>query len=256
MSASMCRNFGTVKKVCQNIGMPFYRQAVSPDPVKYSSQQRRKALRAFMDAQKLKLLPWCREAGISRGTVQSFLAGTTEAMGDDTYESLAAGANELLGVDWITAAALRGEEVHSDMVAVAGKIGAGQQVFMVDDSIPGAGIGHVERPPGHKGAIVGAEVDGDSMLPVYRDKDILFYYRDGQGVWTDHIGDEVVVQLTDGRIYVKVLTRGSKRGLATLSSYNAKPIEDVKVDWASPILWIKRAPKYAGGVLPLVRNAR
>lgn len=224
--------------------------------VSFNPDQRRRALRAFMDHHKLRLLPWAKAARLSESGVRNFLAGRNRTLTDETYEKLADAANELLNADWVSAAVLRGEKPQSTSVAIAGKVGAGQQIVPFDDSLKGAGIGEVERPPGAAGDIVAAEVEGDSMLPVYRAGDIIFYHRDGLGAWTDHVGDECVVALRDGRVFVKVLARGSTPKLATLNSYNASPIADVRVEWASPIRWVKRAGRFAGGRLPLVTPTR
>lgn len=129
-------------------------------------------------------------------------------------------------------------------IAVAGYIGAGAEIFPIDDSAKGAGIDEAELPLARReDSIVAVKMRGQSMLPVYRDGDILFYSRPGPDDWTRHVGDECVVQVSDGRMYLKILRRGSKRGLAILSSYNADDIVDVRLDWAVPIRWIMRAAR-------------
>lgn len=132
------------------------------------------------------------------------------------------------------------------MVKIVGKVAAGQRIFPLDVSHKVAGIGQVERPPGVSSDIVVADVEGDSMLPVYRDGDIIFYHGHGLGAWTDHMGEECVTALRDGPVLVKIVARGSQPGLATLTSYNASPIVDVLVAWVSPIRWIKRASRFTG----------
>lgn len=223
---------------------------------KYDAEQRRETIRRFMDENELTMQGWCKASGLTESALRHFLAGRAQSMKDDTYEALAGGANKLLKAEWVTAALLRGATPRSGMVAIAGRVGAGQEIHSFDDSIKGAGIGETERPEGADGSIVAVEVGGSSMMPVYRDGDILFYARDEMEDWLRHVGDECVVKLTDGRYFVKILRRGHKRGHATLSSYNADDIEDVKVEWAAPIRWIRRASRYAGGALPLVRKAR
>lgn len=188
-----------------------------PDP-------QRKALREFRNTYKLSNLRWAKASGLSEGTIRNYLAGPTDSLNDSTYRKLAQGAATLLDRD-VSVAELRGERTASAFVAIVGKVGAGAQVFAFDDSLKGAGIGEVERPPGIAGSITAVQVEGDSMLPAYRDQDILFYTRDGADDWTRHVGDECVVQVSDGRVYVKVLRRGTRKGTATLSSYNAADIE-------------------------------
>jgi phage repressor protein C with HTH and peptisase S24 domain len=236
------------------IMMPVHLNAIGGNlrRMSYDVEQRRRALSAFIERYKLKITPWAAASNVARNVVNNFLNRISETLTDASYEKLAAGANRLLKVDWVTAGVLRGDEIAPDTVAIVGKVGAGAQVLAFDDSIKGAGIGETERPPGITGRIVAVQVEGESMLPAYRDQDILFYTRDGADDWTRHVGDECVVQVTDGRVYVKVLRRGSKKGHATLSSYNAVDIEDVPLDWAAPILWVKRARRFnAGGRLPL-----
>lgn len=231
--------------------------AMLVDTMVYDPQQRRRALAAFMQRHALKALPWSKAAAVAQSIIPNFLGGRSETLTDATYQKLATGANKLLNVDWISAAVLQGAQVAQDSVAIVGKVGAGAEIFAFDDSIKGAGIGEVERPPGIAGSIVAVQVEGDSMLPAYRDQDILFYTRDGADDWTRHVGDECVVKVHDGRVFVKVLKRGGKKGHATLSSYNATDIEDVRIDWAAPILWVKRARRFnAGGKLPLVMPTR
>jgi phage repressor protein C with HTH and peptisase S24 domain len=83
-----------------------------------------------------------------------------------------------------------------------------------------------------------AIVVGDSMLPAYRPGDVIIYRRD-DGEWQRYVGQEVVVQLHDGRCLVKMLKRATKT-TANLGSHNAPDIEAVRVDWAAPVLWVKR----------------
>ena len=44
-----------------------------------------------------------------------------------------------------------------------------------------------------------------------------------------------------GEGYVKKLIHGSSVNSFTLLSYNASPIENVRLLWAAPIIWVKRA---------------
>jgi phage repressor protein C with HTH and peptisase S24 domain len=81
------------------------------------------------------------------------------------------------------------------------------------------------------------EVRGSSMFPLYEDGTILYYSK--QLNPDSMIGKRCIVRLEDERMLVKNLRRGSERGLFTLASLNAPDIEDVAVQWAAPIDWIK-----------------
>ncbi len=123
---------------------------------------------------------------------------------------------------------------------MVGYVGAGQQVFPVDDHAMGAGMDEVEAPGELAGQIVVAvRVRGDSMHPM-KDGWLLFYSRDQDGVPEDCIGRLCVVQLArDGPLLVKELRRGYDAGRWTLLSWNAAPIEDAEIAWAAPVLSIR-----------------
>lgn len=117
----------------------------------------------------------------------------------------------------------------------AGYIGAGAEFLPVDDHAPGGGLEEVEIPPGVPLDAVLVIVRGDSMHPRYFDGEYLFYLRD-QRPPAELLNRECVVKLPDGRMFVKMLRRGSQHGLFNLESWNASIIEDQPVDWAAPVV--------------------
>lgn len=116
-----------------------------------------------------------------------------------------------------------------------GYIGAGAEVLPIDDHAMGAGLEEVDIPPGIPDDAVLVIVRGDSMYPRYFDNEFLFYVRRNDDP-TTHVGRECVVQLVDGRIFVKVLRRGAGDGIYNLESWNAPLIEGQAVEWAAPVL--------------------
>ena len=96
----------------------------------------------------------------------------------------------------------------------------------------------VPRPPGITGRLEALEVVGDSMLPRYSSGDVVYISRDIDGVLDAYIGEYCAVRLTSGETYVKLLARGSRPGFFTLRSLNAADIEDVEVEWATPIIFV------------------
>lgn len=118
-------------------------------------------------------------------------------------------------------------------VKLAGYVGAGQEVYHFDED----GAGFVEAPPGASPRTEAVEVRGGSMFPLFGDGTLLYYSK--QLPPENMIGQRCVVRLEDERVLVKSLRRGSERGLFTLVSLNAPDIEDVAVQWAAPIDWIK-----------------
>lgn len=125
----------------------------------------------------------------------------------------------------------------SPRVPVVGFIGAGGEVIFeeVEHDDP------VARPPGISGRLVALVVNGTSMLPKYRDGDIIYIQREHDGLLPDYIGEDCAVRLVSGETFIKQLIRGSTEDRFTLLSLNAPPIEDVEIEWATPILFIMPA---------------
>lgn len=119
-------------------------------------------------------------------------------------------------------------------VQIVGFIGAGGSIvfeeFLSDESAP--------RPPAISGELEALVVRGDSMLPKYKDGDIIYIQKQHDGLLEDYIGEECAVRLVTGETYLKQLIRGSEPQRFTLLSLNAPPIEDVEVEWATPIAFI------------------
>lgn len=123
--------------------------------------------------------------------------------------------------------------VGQRFVPLTGFVGAGQEIYQFDEG----GAGEVEAPPNAIPETVAVEVRGESMLPLYEDGTILYYSR--QLPPDRMLGRRCITRLSDERVLVKFLRRGSQPGLYTLGSLNAPDIEDVSLQWAAPIDWIK-----------------
>ncbi|MBX3499494.1 MAG: helix-turn-helix domain-containing protein [Alphaproteobacteria bacterium] len=129
------------------------------------------------------------------------------------------------------------------MSPVAGHVGAGGEVLMIGDPSPGAGTEEVEAPPDSGLSMVALKVRGDALLPAYADGDILFYGRDPGLGGVDPatcVGRECVVKLVNGPTLVKRLAVGGGRNTYLLMSFVAEPIVNVRLEWASPVRWVKR----------------
>lgn len=96
----------------------------------------------------------------------------------------------------------------------------------------------VELPLIIAGDVIGFEVAGDSMLPKYSDGTVVVVFRDPQRSISSLLGEEAAVVTAEGHRYLKVLKPGSKGHLYTLESFNARPIVDVRLSWASEIVAI------------------
>lgn len=124
-------------------------------------------------------------------------------------------------------------------VPVVGYVGAGAEIFSIDDHEKGAGMDYVDAPPGGiSKSAVALVVKGDSMLPVFEAGDIIYYDRQDNGDLSHLIGKNCVVRLRDGRTFVKKLQHSN--GAYWLHSHNADPIIDAQIEWAARVLWVKK----------------
>lgn len=86
----------------------------------------------------------------------------------------------------------------------------------------------------------GVIVRGNSMYPVYRTNDILIFKR-YEGELLRLLNRECIIELEDGRRFVKVLRPGSEPGLYNLDSYNEPMMLNMAVRQAIKIDFVKRA---------------
>jgi len=131
-------------------------------------------------------------------------------------------------------------ELFNDIkpVAIAGKVGAGARVPLIDAYAIGDGLYHVACPSELSGySIVGVEVEGDSMVPTYRHGDVLFYSRDTVGVPTEALGAICVCEDDGGGGWVKHIKPGTEPGKFHLLSLNplADNMFDIVLKWAAPV---------------------
>ncbi|WP_245965333.1 LexA family transcriptional regulator [Paenirhodobacter hankyongi] len=131
-------------------------------------------------------------------------------------------------------------QLHSStaMIAVAGRVGAGAEVELVDAFGKGNGLFHVACPPQlNPHGIVAVEVEGDSMSPAYPPGTILFYSRDALGVPTEAIGRVCVCEDVGGRAWVKHIKPGLEEGTFSLISLNPHhdPQHGIRLQWAAPV---------------------
>jgi repressor LexA len=188
----------------------------------------RENLRRIMERKKVKPTTLSQRVGSSKTLVADLLTKVSDVQ----FGTLAklAGA---LDVDI-------GELLALPRVPIVGKIGAGGSVIYLavrdEDALEPDET--VLRPPGISGKLVALMVQGSSMLPKYRDGDILYIQRNHDGILEDDVGDDCAVRLKSGETYVKQLAHGSKPGRFTLRSLNAPDMENVEVEWATRVLFI------------------
>lgn len=178
----------------------------------------------------------------AKGWSQQDLADATGTTGQQIGR-LEAGKRKLT-VDWMIrlAAALQVNMADlfawdaGESVPLVGYVGAGAEILAIDDHAKGGGLEEVERPHGAGRSTVAVRVRGDSMRPAYKDGDLLYYDTQANGDLDHLIGNDCVVKLSDGRVFVKEIRKNS--GGYWLHSYNADPMMDVSIEWAAKIRWV------------------
>lgn len=126
---------------------------------------------------------------------------------------------------------------ESRPVPVAGRVGAGAEVELVDAYPKGEGLYHVAAPDDLPAAsIVAVEVVGDSMEPLIEEGDVIFFCRHFVGIDPAAIGHVAILETDDGRALVKKIVPGREPGTFDLYSVNpATPPEyGCRLVWAAP----------------------
>ena len=177
--------------------------------------------------------------------------GLAKAMG------VRAGAvSEILGGQRLIKASEIGpimEYLGLNAVPIMGRVGAGATIEPDVEQVPPEGLGEVELPFPISGETVAFEVTGDSMLPKYENGDVIVVYREQRHPLASFFGEEAVVRLKTGQRYLKTVERGKAPNTVNLTSFNAKPINGVKLEWigeicvALPRAQIARMRAKAGG---------
>lgn len=114
---------------------------------------------------------------------------------------------------------------------VWGRAGAGGMVVGFNEEV--GPIGQIPRPDDVGDSFGAVEIEGNSLGSVFNGWYAL--YDDVRHPPTeDLIGQLCVLQLSDGRVFIKELAKGRGKRFSLVSSFDA-PIYDVVVSWAAPV---------------------
>ena len=127
------------------------------------------------------------------------------------------------------------EYLELNMVPIMGRVGAGAVIEPEHEQVPPEGLGEVELPFPVAEETIAFEVAGDSMLPKYENGDIIVVYREQRHPVSSFYGEEAAVRLKTGERYLKTIERGKSPTVVNLTSFNAKPISGVKLEWIGEI---------------------
>src|SRR3954451_10748725 len=120
-------------------------------------------------------------------------------------------------------------------VPIMGRIGAGASIEPEHEQVPPEGLGKIEQPFPIAEETIAFEVSGDSMLPKYENGDVIVVFREQRHPLSSFYGEEAAVRLKTGERYLKTIERGKSSPLVNLKSFNAKPINGVKLEWIGEI---------------------
>ncbi|MFN0262423.1 helix-turn-helix transcriptional regulator [Tepidamorphus sp. 3E244] len=125
-------------------------------------------------------------------------------------------------------------------IPLIGMAEAGARGFFDDGGFPvGAGWEEVSLPAVKDDNAYALRVSGDSMMPLYRDGDVLIV-SPAENV---HKGDRVVVKTLEGEVMTKLLAKKTPKDI-TLNSLNSlnpdhppRVIPVGEIDWIARIIW-------------------
>lgn len=122
-------------------------------------------------------------------------------------------------------------------IPVLGFARAGQGGFFDDGGFPvGEGWSEIEFPNAPHERVYALIVQGDSMLPLYRDGDKIIVEPDA----TLKLGDRVVVRTCGGEVMAKILIKKNAQEIALQSVNREYPdpvIATQDIDWIARIAW-------------------
>lgn len=137
-----------------------------------------------------------------------------------------------VSLDWLLTG--RGDPKRNHQkVAITQMVGAGAAIIPFPDQ---GHLGEVDAPEDW-GSYEGAEIRGDSMPP-FGDGWRIIWRPHNEGVPSECLDKLCVVDVKEGPTLVKIVRKGSKRGVWNLESWKGPLRVDVTLNWAAPIRWI------------------
>lgn len=171
-----------------------------------STENRRRALRAFMERRGLKPTPWAKSAGVSDGAIRAFLKGDSDSLTANTYEKLAAAVDaspaELCG--WVPAAEGSAHASRGAVTSIDGTVvvdGTDYTMLPVVDIQAAAGAGAINQIEPFDGMQQMFRADWVRSVTNAPPSQLVIIRVSGDSMWTTlHDGDHVLVDRSRDRI--------------------------------------------------------
>ncbi len=123
------------------------------------------------------------------------------------------------------------------LIPLLGMAQAGVGGFFDDGGFPvGQGWDEIDFPRAEHDSIYALEVSGESMLPLYRDGDVLIVAPNANV----RKGDRVVVKTLEGEVMAKILQRKIARTVELLSlnrEHEDRKFDIDELEWVARIIW-------------------
>jgi phage repressor protein C with HTH and peptisase S24 domain len=127
------------------------------------------------------------------------------------------------------------------MVPLIGMTQAGTGKYFTDEGLPTGGPGwdEIDFPDFGGEKVFALEVTGDSMLPLYRDGDVLIVSPTA----SVRKGDRVVVRTAKGEVIAKELRRRTAKSIELVSLNHAHEDRTIPMDevaWVARVMWARQ----------------
>jgi phage repressor protein C with HTH and peptisase S24 domain len=131
----------------------------------------------------------------------------------------------------------KGQPPKRRQIPLIGFAQAGKGGYFDDSGFPiGGSWDEIDAPGIVDQNAYAVEIQGDSMLPVYREGDIVIVSPST----SIRKGDRVIVKTSDGQVMAKILQRQSAKTVE-LASFNPehemKTLEMKDIDWIARVIW-------------------
>jgi phage repressor protein C with HTH and peptisase S24 domain len=131
----------------------------------------------------------------------------------------------------------RGQPPRRKQIPLLGLAQAGKGGFFDDSGFPvGSGWEEIDVPGVTDSNAYALEITGDSMLPVYREGDVIIVSPSA----TIRKGDRVAVKTVDGQVMAKTMQRQTAKTVELVSinpEHEPKTIDMKDIDWIARIIW-------------------